>query len=70
MVIRWFCPVEKCDHERLTVFVYTSINTKCMATGARQEVRMVLLGRTGTGVKSTEIILHPTAHSLLKAKVH
>jgi hypothetical protein len=47
----------------------TSINNQCMATGARHEVRMILLGRTGTGTKLTEIILHRIVHSLFKAKV-
>jgi len=47
-----------------------SVDTKCMATGARHEVRMILLGRTGTGTKSTELIYRHTFYSLFKAKVH
>jgi hypothetical protein len=44
--------------------------TRYMATGARHEIRMILLGRTGTGKKSTKIILRQFTYSLFKAKVH
>jgi len=46
------------------------VGTRCMATGARHEIRMILLGKTGTGTKSTKIILHRFTYSLFKAKVH
>jgi len=48
----------------------STVGATCMATGARHEMRMILLGRTGTGTKSTEIILRPFTYSLFKAKVH
>jgi hypothetical protein len=35
----------------------SAVDARCMATGEEHEIRMILLGRTGTGTKLTEIIL-------------
>jgi len=46
------------------------VNNRCIATGAPNEIRMILLGRTGAGIKLREIMLFRIIYSLFKEKVH